>query len=1088
MSGFRRIGGVVLPLGLFVISAFGVTGFHRSHAAEPGSASVDTVGRVGTDSPTGRALGELVLVERLGIHHPDQIVDFDQSPDAPLFHVMAADGAVVHHQRLSGGRLAVRVRGGLRAHETRRFRIVSGAPPSPPSDDADSVRVVEATAHYEIANALVAVRIPRATLPARPLAPIEAVRLRDGTWAGAASDASAIVDLDGKPIPVDEMHVAFVERGPLVVTVEVIYKAPRPELAYGDRVLVPAGAGTFRVAITLQAGQPSILIEEETDMDLRWTLDLGAALKPDQARYQGHHATSVDNGFESDGRQYRMSHDRPNMDAFVELPFTGPSPYGRFLTRWDPWAFDTGWYWQFYRKDALASANLVAIFQGRASRITGAHFSGVVVQSALPGELRLVTQFSRRGPDATVFARNRFSWGLFSGTKGDLREPTAIQKVTQQMNLHAAINLNKVHRYVLDVDPSPAEAHGLYLDRNALVAMIRRIRADAAGPLGRGYYGHLYGAEPTLRPLWDAWADRSGRKARELAGTVIARSRDLADALVNGQGIYSFQYHYWHGGLEMTRDVVLIAHLLAYSEFEPAQLPADTRARLRSVAALYAYILWDDDFVPMFNHGQNLGTDNMPIQQTSYRDLLALMMPRHPALASKVAGVRARGADLLAKSANEHGAALGSNHYLQASMGPVLNIMQQQKRSSGPSEDPFRTQPRLTAFSEYLLHLLTPLERRFGGRRKTVSFGDGSTESTELYGQLGTAFRGVNDALSERLMGAWRQTGAPHSGFFGSSVLRIDETLPERSPMLGDRHFPGALTVLRHGFGTPDETAAWLIDGDFYRDHRHCDSGAVMLYALGSPISVHWGSLYEPHVPGAWMQNVVVREASLNARWDSADVSTDECFGKREQTVKAAGLDLGSGWASATATFEDKGNLWNRRVWHYRSDPAAPVLRIRDEFGGPRASDPKIFSLTLMAAGPVETSVGLREVPLSSAPAKPPAGAQFALAAGITRLGFKGQWGVDFDLFIVADTAQQGTVTGWKHFWHPTREADEYKRATGKSFQEAQYILRLRGRSAFDVLIVPYRAGARPADLAIARTSHGELIMLRDGKTTPLVD
>ena len=57
-------------------------------------------------------------------------------------------------------------------------------------------------------------------------------------------------------------------------------------------------------------------------MDVRWTLDLGTALKPDQARYQGHHATSVENGFESDGRQYRASHERPNMDAFVNLPLT----------------------------------------------------------------------------------------------------------------------------------------------------------------------------------------------------------------------------------------------------------------------------------------------------------------------------------------------------------------------------------------------------------------------------------------------------------------------------------------------------------------------------------------------------------------------------------------------------------------------------------------------------------------------------------------------------------------------------------------------------------------------------------------------
>jgi hypothetical protein len=206
----------------------------------------------------------------------------------------------------------------------------------------------------------------------------------------------------------------------------------------------------------------------------------------------------------------------------------------------------------------------------------------VIVQSMLPGDLRLVSQVCHRGPDALVFARNRFSWGLFSGTKNDLREPTAVQTVTRQMNLHAGFSLNKIRRYIVDISAASSDAQGLYLDRAALAGIIERMRADRTGPHGGGYHGYLYNAEPTLRPLWDAWADRNGRKARELAAMLMARSRDLVDSFVNGHGIYSFQYVYWHGGLEMTRDVVLIAHLLAYAEFDPAQLPHDMRAQLRS--------------------------------------------------------------------------------------------------------------------------------------------------------------------------------------------------------------------------------------------------------------------------------------------------------------------------------------------------------------------------------------------------------------------------------------------------------------------------------------------------------------------------
>ena len=456
--------------------------FQTGHATELNDASILLSGTIGGDSGTasGNALDQLFLAEKLGINHPDQFVDFDYSTQSLPFYVTEADGTVIDHQTLSGGRLALRLRGGLRANETRRFRIASGVAPSEAADEANSVRVSEVTDHYEIANSVVAIRVPKSTLAKHAEAPIQAVRLRDGVWAGAEIGGSAIMESTDKPLRVSDMHVSFLERGPLVVTVEVAYQASRPALVYGGSVLVGAGVGFYRATITVQAGQPSVLVEEDTDMDVWWTLDLGTALKPDQARYQGHHATSVENGFEADGRQYRPTHERPNVDAFVNLPLNGPSSYGRFLTRWDPWAFDTGWYWQFYNKDAPASADLVAIFQGRASRILGAHFSGVIVQSSVPGELRLVSQFSRRGPDAKVFSRNRFSWGLFSGTKNDLREPTAVQVVAQQMNLHAGFNLNKIHRYILDVPAEPAEANGLYVDRETLVGMIKKFAIRTA--------------------------------------------------------------------------------------------------------------------------------------------------------------------------------------------------------------------------------------------------------------------------------------------------------------------------------------------------------------------------------------------------------------------------------------------------------------------------------------------------------------------------------------------------------------------------------------------------------------------------------
>jgi hypothetical protein len=115
---------------------------------------------------------ELAVVERLGISHPDQTIDFHYVTEPTPFHVVTAKGVVVHHQFLFGGRLAVRVHGGLQVGETRRFRIVPGAQPSTPMDEIDSVRIVEAAEHYDIATPLIAVRVPRATSQHRALSPI----------------------------------------------------------------------------------------------------------------------------------------------------------------------------------------------------------------------------------------------------------------------------------------------------------------------------------------------------------------------------------------------------------------------------------------------------------------------------------------------------------------------------------------------------------------------------------------------------------------------------------------------------------------------------------------------------------------------------------------------------------------------------------------------------------------------------------------------------------------------------------------------------------------------------------------------------
>jgi hypothetical protein len=581
------------------------------------------------------------------------------------------------------------------------------------------------------------------------------------------------------------------------------------------------------------------------------------------------------------------------------------------------------------------------------------------------------------------------------------------------MNLHGGINLNKVYRCRTDFADPPTGYPPLFMPRAAVEAVIDRVRSDP------DYYHRLYDAEPSARPLLDMWRDSSGRKREELAASIAATAHDLLDALVNGDGIYDFRFHYWHGGLEMTRQAVWIN----------AVLPD---ARAKAAAALFASVLWDSDFVPMFEgHGLNLGTANMPVQQNQYRDLYALLVPSLAGVGRTPSSARDPLVALL-ETVNDSGAAMGSTHYIGASMGPLLTTLQQLQTAG--IADAFRDQPRLARFAEFYLNLLTPPEPRFGGYRKVVSIGDGSTESSELYGQLATGFAAADPALSARLMAAWWHSGAMHSGFHGSTILKIDENLPVANPHLADANFPGWYTVLRNGWGTRNETAVWLVDGDFYRDHAHEDNGTVVIYALGAPLSIDWGSMYSPQSPGAFMHSLALPESALPFAWDTTATPLDQ-IGFRWQHAAAQAFDSFPDSGYVRATYEsprETPTRWARAVYSIHPDEANPIILIRDTFDGPTV--PRIVTLNLM---------GDEDRRVAVSPCR--------------RVAFTGQWLINWDLYTFTDSPAQTVMRTWSHNWHPNREENEFLKANGRPFEERQSILRLRTTGALTTLLLPWR-------------------------------
>jgi len=779
------------------------------------------------------------------------------------------------------------------------------------------------------------------------------------------------------------------------------------------------------------------------------------------------------------------------MDAFRDLPYdkaapssyTSTAPYIRRMAVWDPWVYDSGWYWQLYRAGAGGDSNLLGIFAGRPSRALGASHSGPGIYTA-PAEngkpaAGITFECNRRAPDARVYPRVRIQWGIFTGVKGqDLGDPHEVQNIARQMNLHGGIHLNKVHRLKLAYEDPREGYSSLYMSPEVARRIAERVRTDT------DYYQYLYNAEPTARPLLDMWRDGSGKKLKEVVGSVTGLAAKLLDALVNGDGIYNFQFHYWHGGLEMSRQAMWINSVLL-SEMASEE----DREKVKAAAVLFASVLADNDFVPMFaGHGLNLGTANMPVQQGEYRDLYALMLSFHPMMQGRVGGARKNALANLDGTVNEHGAHMAATHYIGASMGPLLSTLQQLQAAR--VTDPFRTESKLARFAEFYLNLLTPKEPRFGGWRKLISVGDSATESSELYGQLGTGFRDVNAELSARLMGGWALSGEMHSGFHGTTILKIDEDLPRKDPRLGSATFPGWYTVLRHGWGTKSESAVWLVNGDYYRDHAHEDNGNVVIYALGAPLSLDWGSMYYPQAAGGFQHSVPALDRGLRFAWNSDNTPLNGGNGRWRNGVQETFESFGLS-ARAEANFRSAGRtVWRREVNLIQANEDYPVIRIRDRFDGPEAGGAKIFSLNLMSQGSVETPAG----PMSPAARQsvyskgvvelPSAGPVFALGAGVQRLGFNGQWMIDWDLYTAGTEAMEAMVGSWGHDWHPGREQSEFARTNGRPFQEQQHILRLRGKDAFDVLLLPYRKGER-REVTVRRESSN-LVIASGEETTVL--
>src|SRR5262249_34572527 len=169
-------------------------------------------------------------------------------------------------------------------------------------------------------------------------------------------------------------------------------------------------------------------------------------------------------------------------------------------------------------------------------------------------------------------------------------------------------------------------------------------------------------------------------------------------------------------------------------------------------------------------------------------------------------------------------------------------------------------------------------------------------------------------------------------------------------------------------------------------------------------------------------------------------------------------LTAGASWGSSTqdafASFADSAlaaahfttgtTVWSRSTYSLHAQAGSPALLIQDSIQG--AAGPMVSQLNLMAQGVVQTPAGPITPPAVAAGAsQAPLGQVFTLQPGVNRLGFTGQWGVDFDVYVVSSVAQQAAIGSWADNWTNAVEASAFKAATGQAYQESQYVRRVGG-------------------------------------------
>lgn len=928
----------------------------------------------------------------------------------------------------------------------------------------------------------------RQAQPKKIPAPIQSLIYFDGTL---SDDSPNYLSTETDP---SSVKVTISKNTADECIIQYYYRFAKKQFVYGKKTFAggEAGNGFYKAIIRLKKGAKSIMIEEETDYDIFYSIKISNGINPDKARYRGWSASSKEYGYEPSGKVYRPEHERGYpLDATIDLDYSKPVAYPK-LVLWEPAGGEnnSGRYWLLFNSGASVKGNITGFFQGRPSKLYAGKNAGPCLKIT-PAETingirsersaSIDVSIDRLSPDQSFATRKRFEWGIFISTQKDVLSPELTQPIALEMNRQSGISA-RVESYISkSARMVPAFYKGaIYLPEEKIQQLIKKIRTD------NNFYEKVCSIDGLYKPVFDAW--RFPDSARSLLNNILKWNRKLQKEYKIGEGSYEWDMRYWKGAVNFKYYALASSCLFADNTIS---ISLADRKSIEQMLVLMARVVWDDDNTPMFDSsGINFGPENMVyMYQNNARYFFALIFATDPEFSARAKHVLQNVKKDLKNAVYANGSSFGNPHYTQATMDPLLFTMLQLKQAQVANL--FTKNPLIYRFVDFFKSLLTPASPRFNGSRKLVSLGDGSEESAVTFGLLAAGLEDSDKEISNELYAVF-ENGGYRLSIYGPLSLTVDIiNAHEGNPELGTSNYQGYMSHFRYNANTKNETAVWILNGDSLYDHRNDDAGETAIYALGAPLSLGRSSFYYPPATDARIKNVVVPFSAFPEWAGNGQPINERSLTNRTWPTSSqrSFAHLGNSSVSESLMQNEK-RKWIRRVAIINTNPEQPVFIYYDSVTG---SEYNIWNMFFSSDGIIKTPAGniepVKRVYDNINRKELPQGTSVkSLMPGWSTFQFNGQkWnrlfhtseGINWNLSFFSTKQSEFSLSQWTTTWQNDTEAREFQKTNNRSYSDEQQILRLKTNQPVTAIICPYHKGTKINDQAIKEIKAGYHLLLQ---------